>query len=179
MCIRDSSQEMYNTLTRVGPSSNPVIAAPNLTISKTVNAPYLKVNPDYNTATADRLPLAQIAPQQLVYTLTVENTGTGPAQNLTIKDVLPPVLRYSSVRARSGTAGNYGAWDVPVTAQADTPAAGQPQNITFDLGTTSIPVGGAVQLEVTTTLPTGADGKTLLPSNTDHCLLYTSPSPRD
>ncbi len=170
----DCSQEMYNTLTRVGPSSNPVIAAPNLTISKTVNAPYLKVNPDYNTATADRLPLAQIAPQQLVYTLTVENTGTGPAQNLTIKDVLPPVLRYSSVRARSGTAGNYGAWDVPVTAQADTPAAGQPQNITFDLGTTSIPVGGAVQLEVTTTLPTGADGKTLLPSNTDQAPLVNN-----
>ena len=147
---------------------------PALKITKTVNAPYLKVNPDYNTATADRLPLAQIAPQQLVYTLTVENTGTGPAQNLTIKDVLPPVLRYSSVRARSGTAGNYGAWDVPVTAQADTPAAGQPQNITFDLGTTSIPVGGAVQLEVTTTLPTGADGKTLLPSNTNQAPLVNN-----
>lgn len=99
-------------------------AAPALSISKSVNSNYIKVSPDpANTGTAP-LPASQLSPSQLVYTLTVTNTGNASASDVVVTDTLPTGLSFVSANSAADGSG---------TAYSDTDASAQ--GVAFNVGT--------------------------------------------
>ncbi|WP_414657378.1 hypothetical protein ACINK0_03995 [Deinococcus sp. VB343] len=115
------------------------------TCVKSVDTSYVKVtvpNPADSTALT-------LAPQQVVYTITVTNTGTAPATNVKVTDSLPAGMSFvSATLARStGTdAGGVTTYGTPSSLSSTTASP----NLTFDVGSLSnLEPGRSAQIRVT------------------------------
>ncbi|WP_339094691.1 hypothetical protein WDJ50_10010 [Deinococcus sp. VB142] len=117
---------------------------PALTIVKSVDTSYVKVtvpNPADSTALT-------LAPQQVVYTITVTNTGSVPANNVKVTDTLPAGLRFVSATLARSTGTGAGGVTTYGTASPVSSTTASP-DLTFDVGT--LPVtepGRSVQIRI-------------------------------
>lgn len=97
------------------------VTAPSLTLGKTVDNTYIRVVPSSSDSTS-----LTLTPTELIYTLTVSNTGSAAASGITVTDTLPSGLSYV---AGSTTVGGVAA--------ADPSSSGTPATLTF--GAVNVP----------------------------------------
>jgi conserved repeat domain len=121
--------------------------APALSVVKSVDSSYVKVTlPDPANSTA-----LALTPQQVVYTITVTNTGTATANNVKVTDTLPTGMNLVSATLARSTSTDAKGVTTYGTASALSSSTAAP-NLTFDVGSLSATEPGhSAQLRVTVT----------------------------
>ncbi|WP_322511827.1 DUF11 domain-containing protein [Chloroflexus sp.] len=114
------------TNTPVVPPTNTPVVPPTNTPELPVETPTPAVPPGSPGAAPDLVLSKSVSPSvaqigdQVVYTLTIGNTGSAPATDITLTDNLPPSLRLIGVTTTIGNAGTNGN-QVTVTAPSLAP----------------------------------------------------------